>query len=308
MYAIVFSGMITYVIFDFIIPKALVSKITLSLTITIVSFIAYFVFLSGNVFNGRELYEQTLVLGLLCILDVTIVSYFMSVSKSANILFDSVNYVYLSYYRHAVALVTIADLIQKKKITHGVFGVFRHTMADEVPYETQKNISKVFLAEFEKKVPKDAIVFFIEQNVHGIFLPASSGGDINYSVEGNALPQRYASDLLKNVEKLFSKSEKEYVDEFGQSAFVKLKVGASIYGLQDSSLSKLEENALFALNSFNSRSQNIISLFEPKLLKDVMNDSQKLLNLDYALKLDNFENMFRGIYSKTKIEPVGVLS
>lgn len=308
MYAIVFSGMITYVIFDFIIPKALVSKITLSLTITIVSFIAYFVFLSGNVFNGRELYEQTLVLGLLCILDVTIVSYFMSVSKSANILFDSVNYVYLSYYRHAVALVTIADLIQKKKITHGVFGVFRHTMADEVPYETQKNISKVFLAEFEKKVPKDAIVFFIEQNVHGIFLPASSGGDINYSVEGNALPQRYAGDLLKNVEKLFSKSEKEYIDEFGQSAFVKLKVGASIYGLQDSSLSKLEENALFALNSFNSRSQNIISLFEPKLLKDVMNDSQKLLNLDYALKLDNFENMFRGIYSKTKIEPVGVLS
>ncbi len=298
MYGIVFAGMIAYVLIDFSIPKTDFSKIGLGTTLIVSSFVVYFVFLGRNEFGGRKLYEQTLLLGVASVLIIAIVSYFMSVSKSANILFDSVTFAYLTYYRPAVALIAIQDIIQKQNTRQGIYGVFRHSLVTgAISDEGAKDIIRQFLADFEKRVPKDAIIFFVEKDVHGIFLPITKNGNLKSSLEGNRLTSRFADDMLKGIEKLFFRSQKEYVTSLGETANVKIRSGVSIYGLQDSSLSKLEENSLFALNSFNSKSENIVSLFDPSKLKEVLLDSKKLSNLDFALKLDNFENAFRGIYS-----------
>lgn len=307
-YIIAFIGMVTHEVSKFFIKRTWLAKIIMLSTMVIVAFVAYFIYLGTNNFLETSVYESTLILSLLSALMLAAVSYFISFSKSANILFDSVTYTYLNYYRHAVGIITIQNQIKSQELKEGMFIVLKHSYTKPLNEVDEKEIKFSFLTDIEKSVPKNTILFFIQEDIHGIFIPNSFKGNIKDSLSGNALKLRDEDDNLKGLEEFLYKSQKYYHTANGEIAGVNLKAGLSLYGIQDSSLSKLEQNALFALNAFNSRSENIISLFDPKKMKEVIEETSKLKNMDQALKLDNFENKYRGIYSLKNKKFIGAIS
>lgn len=307
-YITAFIGMTTYEISKFFIKRNWLAKVIMMSAILGASFIAYFIYLGTNNFLETSVYESTLILSLLSALMLAAVSYFISFSKSANILFDSVTYTYLNYYRHAVGIITIQNQIKAQEFKEGMFIILKHSYTKPLAEVDEKEIKFSFLSDIEKTVPKNSILFFIEEDTHGIFIPNAFKGNIKDSLKGNSLKLRAENDSLKGLEEFLYKSQKYYHTANGEIAGVNLKAGLSLYGIQDSSLAKLEQNASFALNAFNSRSENIISLFDPMKMKEVIEDTSKLKNMDQALKLDNFENKYRGIYSLKNKKFIGAIS
>lgn len=308
MYGITTGAMTIYVLLDFFTKRAMMVKSLLMALVVVSAAAVYLVFLVEGSYYGREFYEATLLFGIFAGFTIGGVTYFMSVFKSANILFDSVTFAYYSYYRHAVARVAIQNLIKREKLKDGIYVVFKYNLMNSVSPEAREELTKQFLLEFEKSLPKNTIAFVVERDVHGLFLPIQNRGKIHDSLAGNAMAKRNSDDALRGIEKIFKRVEREYFSVLGERSFIQARAGASFYGLQDSSLVKLEQNAIFAANTFNSKGQNTVSLYDPKKLKNVLIDSKSLLNMDYALSLDNFDNELMGVYSLEQERWVGVYS
>ncbi|NQZ66130.1 MAG: hypothetical protein HRT99_02850, partial [Mycoplasmatales bacterium] len=194
---------------------------------------------------------------------------------SANVLFESVNFVHSKYWRHALSKNAISKLIMKSKCKKAIFGLFEIDVYDEKK-ENIDEIRKTILEKIENKFSNDTVLFAYSDSIFGFFTPVKNKFNILNSVKGNFLKERKNNDILYEINKYITSLNMRYVTSNNSIVKTRINSGVSIYGIQSNSLNTLEENSLFALKNSLYSEENKISIFDKKEWRNKIHNSNKI--------------------------------
>lgn len=209
-------------------------------------------------------------------------------SISANVLFESINFVHSSYLRHSLLDEYLADFIKSKKVSKALFGVIEIEFNKYKEEHKNREIINTILDKIEKPLKSTSILFNIDQNKYGFFTPID-GVDFKLKklISENG-KEMSIHNPLHSISKIIHNLDSVYKTTFDENIVVKTKAAVSIYGVQDNSLIQLEKNCLFTLSQINYQDEYKVRVFNPKDYKDAYRDMVNLRSLDDALSLDEY--------------------
>ncbi|WKX02513.1 hypothetical protein [Candidatus Mycoplasma mahonii] len=199
------------------------------------------------------------------------INYFIKTSIAANVLYESSNYKYLSFYKAPLSISAISNNIKKYKIKKAVYGIFNINFSIGSPKMLNKEISDAVLREIEKQFGDGYILFNIDKDNYGFFKKWERLMDIHLCVKNNLKIERPIDDPLNELEFLLTKCSKTFVISSGEKIKANISASVAIYGIQSSSINDLENMAMFS-KQYLGAAKNKIWLYDSKEYKDRIND------------------------------------
>lgn len=209
---------------------------------------------------------------------------------SANILSETINYVFSRYYRHALMPSATGDMITEKKVQKGILGKFEVKVEPQTSLISAKEARESLLLKAEGLFGKNSILFKSDENQYGFFIPISEEKiDRKSILDPNNKFHLWIQKIVSQLNIIFETSEEKFVT-------TSVRCGYSIYGIQSNSIQELEENATHAMGRVDWDSKNKVNIFKFNKFKERKNDYNKLTLMDKRLNLNNFKNFFYPIY------------
>ena len=289
------SIILVYLFVDYFIDNFW-SKISVIISISFLSFISLFVFSHGLEFGYKRLViESSILVGLSVALVYFPLRTAIRFSISANILFESANFVFSNYVRHTFSQEAIGNNIKTNNVHKAIYGIFEIRIKDKISNDSRTEIVETVLSKLETFIPEKGTFFSYDENRFGFFMPIEGGVNIKEINLGILDSNNY----FKNINQIFKNLNKLYKTLKGEIINVEVKAGTTIYGVQDSSIKRLEKCSLFALNNVNWNNNKIfIKNFDKIDYRNRLSDSEKLLLMDENINLNNFSNIFIPLLNK----------
>ena len=122
--------------------------------------------------NGLN--TETFKLQMLPFIEAVIVdiffSYAVKFSISANILHESINFVYSTYYRDSLLYTVLGSEISSHKVSKGIFGVFNIKMDSNLSDVQKDKLTRMVLTQVKDEFPKRTILFKFDEERYAFFL------------------------------------------------------------------------------------------------------------------------------------------
>ena len=215
--------------------------------------------------------------------------YALRTSASANILHKSVNFSHSTFYRASFIEEVVGAYIKKHKPERAVYGLFKLNIQDKWDKKVKKEILESALDNIEEAFPKNVILFHIEGNKYGFFLPWKNEIDIPSAIKENTLERRTSTNTLIPLALLLNKASKEMKLSTGELLSIHVKAGISIYGVQSNSLSELHRNATFASQYLIDSKKNQFNIFDPNEYTTRVHEAKELKELEDLIELNDIE-------------------
>ncbi len=237
-----------------------------------------------------------------------LVSYSVKISVSANLLYSSINFNYLSFYRASFIATIIGELIKKEKIDKAIYGVFKFEWKDDLTKAINKELLETSLHKIEKTFPSKTILFHVEKGKYGFFLPYENRIDIPEAIKNNISDERPANSSLNSLNLLLTNSSSNLVASSGEKVSVSTKAGITIYGIQTNSLSEAYMNASFASEYLVKEELNTFNIFNPAKMSERITDRKTVDGLDEVFGLSNVEITAQPVFNKQQKEVITIYS
>lgn len=302
---VLFLVITIYVFFDYFELKNIsIYSIFISLLILSISGLFYIIYALDNSIN-RILIESTIFLVPSLFIIYMPIRMVLKISVSANILFESVNFVYSNYFRYSLSQKVIGDYIKMNKPKKAIFGLFKINIKDLHNAKIIKEIKNTILTKFENKISENAILFSYSEDTFGFFYPIKNDFNITKALKDNSNKLRKEKDAVSQLNDIFCSINKKYRTTQNQTFEVKTKSGISIYGVQSNSLETLERNSIFTINNNVYKKQNKVFVFNPKKLNQRMIDNRTLSLMDESINLNSFSNSFNPLLEINSFKNIG---
>ena len=206
-------------------------------------------------------------------------SYLIKFSLSANILYESINFVFSTYYRDSLLFGVMANEIKNKKIAKGIFGVFDIKYIDVDTEEDLKELKEKVLLEVKNKFPDRTLLFKFNDRKYAFFISTVElNGNVNikYKVE------------INKIEESMKQINKKYILENSKQYSSWINTGISIYGKQTSSIKELEIYAQYVLDRTYFGKNTFLKIFNYLEYRNNVKDVVLVQQLDDAVGLDNY--------------------
>lgn len=287
----------TYLIINFFKTREFAEKI-MYLTMWLLSIIGMIILgIALKLGFGRSIMEKTIISPFLFIFIYLPMRTSIRFSISANILSESVNYVFSSYVRHPLMQEAIGDNIVKNNVRKAIYGIFEIRFETHPDPNTKKELIETTLSIFERNAPKNSTLFAYDDKKFGFFIPLKlEGFKPKISILGNESKKRKKEDPVNIVEKLMLSLNNKYKTLNEYIMKVSVKAGVSFYGIQANSINDLQRNALQALRDIVWKSTKYVKVFDQNIYKKRNKDSFDLANMDDKLDLSSLENIYYPIY------------
>ena len=220
------------------------------------------------------------------------------ISASTDSLFESANFVYDGYIRKSFMKDSVNKYIKERKITKGlyvIFNPFDNMSENNFDYEEVKTTT---LKKIKFILGDEVIMFELENNNFGFFreiLPTKEDADAI----------RFSNQIILENE-ILNPINIPYKTTANRIVNGNLSFAFSIYGIDESSIDMLEDNALYVLKSNRSNNDFSVKYYEfPKVKKQNI-DSNDVKKLDEWIGLENFSNNYHKILDYKNNE-VGIL-
>lgn len=235
----------------------------------------------------RYTYENSLMIPISFIIIYISLRTSIRISISANILFESANFVFSRYLRRSLLNESAGVYIKENKVEKGILGVFEITLPDDTTDDEKQEIIRTILFDFENEVGEDVVLFSNSEIRYGIFSQLKNDLDW-YKLNPRSYESVESDKLLSIIKSL----NKPYITTKGRMIFPLVKIGVSYYGIQSNSIDRLEEDALFALHNIRYLEDEYISIFNYESKRRFLNDSKNVILLDDFLGLSDYENKY----------------
>lgn len=282
----IFVVMIIYLFVDFY--KEYWSRLSIHISVLLASLIAFAPGIHDYSY-GIKMYQVSISVFISWIIIYFPLRTAMRFSASANLLLESINYVYSKFLRHSLLDAYLAEFIKTKKCKKAIFGVIEIRFDRLKDENKNREITNTILLKVEEEFGKDSLLFAIDETRFGFFTPIDKVKMDIKDVVMNINSYIDKSNPISRVTSLITGINRTYETTFGDKVEVSAKSGISIYGVQDNSINDLERNCLFALNRISFDDKYKINVFNPNDYRKFYYENVELSHLDRYLKLDDYK-------------------
>ena len=215
-------------------------------------------------------------------------SYAIKFSISANILYESINFVHSTYYRDSLLHTVIGNEVSTNKVSKGIFGVFNLNFEKGTSDSEKVKLSKKVLEQVKEEFPERTLLFKFDEERYAFFLATKTLDNKSDFVIKN---------ILFDIETYAIRVNKKYKLENGRKRRAYINIGISLYGKQSSSITELETFALYALERKFMDNKDMVSIFNYSNYRKNINDVISVNQLDDVIGLDNYVLKFSPVIS-----------
>ena len=286
--ATAFSGALVFEISNYYLKEVHAKLITYSYLL-VFSLISLFVS-AHAMSNGLNIntFEYQMVPFIEIVFIDILFSYAIKFSISANILYESINFVYSTYYRDSLLYTILGTELAGQKISRGIFGVFNINVGKGLTDIQKDNISKKLLTKVKEEFPERTLLFKFDEERYAFFLSTKT------------LDNKYdfvIKNILFDINTYAMRINKKYQLDNGKSKRAYINIGISLYGKQSSSINELETFALYALEKTYLNNKEMVEVFNYSKYRKNINDVISVNQLDDLIGLDNYVLKFSPVFS-----------
>ena len=207
-------------------------------------------------------------------------------SISANILFNTTKYVHLNYFRYSLYSKAILDEISEKKITKGIYMLFKFGFDDQKNRHLNFEIQESILQTMASLSGRNSVQFNVNEKTYGIFKYFEKD-------EEKKITAKQMEDLAARI---VEEANISYVTNHLFNVPTKVKAAVSFYGIQSNSINELETKTMYSLSELDMNQKEKLNVFNYGNYKKTIKDAKMFVRMDKALNLNNYMTSFVPIY------------
>ncbi|MCK5807267.1 MAG: hypothetical protein KAG91_02645 [Mycoplasmataceae bacterium] len=281
---------VVYLLLNFILKKSIVfiSYFGAVVAITLLSYLI--IEFATDTADLRTKIEAEIMMGPAFILIYIPYMILARISESTDSLFESANFVYDGYIRKSFMKESVNKYIKDKKITKGLYVIFNPVDKTGMNDYDVEEIKVTILKKVKSILGDNSILFELENDNFGFFRKIDLTRESAQSIRDSnqALLEKEILDVVNTP----------YKTTRDKTIIGNLSFAFSVYGIDENSVDKLEDNALHVLKNNKVNNDHSIKYYEFSKVKSKAIDSTNVKKLDEWIGLENFSNNYYPIINK----------